>query len=322
MSQKSTFFANGKLLLTAEYLVLDGALALALPTTRFGQNLTITTTNIDTNTDIRKGVLHWRSLDETGAVWLQINLDTPNDFGAIPNENETHNTTDIDGLIMVLRAARQLNPLFLNDSTNITATTTINYPRAWGLGSSSTLVAAVAEWAGVNAFALNDKTFRSSGYDVACANQKQPILFQKMGNKNVVKSVNFAPDFSDEIYFIYLNKKQNSRDGIKYYRTLNEDLRADAVTKLDIITKKIIEPTLSKTDFIALLTQHEKIISDLLQLPTVKAALFPDFDGAVKSLGAWGGDFVLAIANKNTSDTRDYFTAKGYETVLRWSDMF
>ena len=37
---KQTFYSNGKLLITGEYLVLDGAKAFALPT-KFGQKLTI-----------------------------------------------------------------------------------------------------------------------------------------------------------------------------------------------------------------------------------------------------------------------------------------
>ena len=37
---KQTFYSNGKLLITGEYLVLDGAKAFALPT-KFGQNLII-----------------------------------------------------------------------------------------------------------------------------------------------------------------------------------------------------------------------------------------------------------------------------------------
>ena len=35
---KKTFYSNGKLLITGEYVVLDGAKALALPT-KYGQNL-------------------------------------------------------------------------------------------------------------------------------------------------------------------------------------------------------------------------------------------------------------------------------------------
>ena len=37
-SSSSSFFANGKLLLTSEYLVLDGAKAFAIPTKK-GQSL-------------------------------------------------------------------------------------------------------------------------------------------------------------------------------------------------------------------------------------------------------------------------------------------
>ena len=37
---EKTFYSNGKLLITGEYLVLDGAKALALPT-KYGQYLTV-----------------------------------------------------------------------------------------------------------------------------------------------------------------------------------------------------------------------------------------------------------------------------------------
>ena len=46
--------------------------------------------------------------------------------------------------------------------------------------------------------------------------------------------------------------------------------------------------------------------------------LFPDYFGTLKSLGAWGGDFILATGNKDTSQ---YFIDKGYATILKYSDM-
>ena len=46
--------------------------------------------------------------------------------------------------------------------------------------------------------------------------------------------------------------------------------------------------------------------------------LFPDFDGVIKSLGAWGGDFVMVISNENPTD---YFMEKGYETVIPYEEM-
>ena len=72
------------------------------------------------------------------------------------------------------------------------------------------------------------------------------------------------------------------------------------------------------SEFEKLIQEHEKIISSIIELPTVKERLFPDYFGTLKSLGAWGGDFILATGDKNTPH---YFKAKGYTTILRYSDM-
>lgn len=59
-------------------------------------------------------------------------------------------------------------------------------------------------------------------------------------------------------------------------------------------------------------------MSDILEIRTIKEVAFPDFKGVVKSLGAWGGDFVMAIAKE---DPKDYFVSKGYETILTYDEM-
>ena len=56
------FYSHGKLLLTAEYVVLDGAKALALPT-KYGQSLTVKT--------IEPLKLIWKSIDYKGVVWFE-----------------------------------------------------------------------------------------------------------------------------------------------------------------------------------------------------------------------------------------------------------
>jgi hypothetical protein len=66
------------------------------------------------------------------------------------------------------------------------------------------------------------------------------------------------------------------------------------------------------------LEKHEIIMSHVLEIETVKESLFPDFNGVIKSLGAWGGDFVLVISEENPSS---YFKAKGYETLIPYQDM-
>ena len=63
-----TFYSNGKLLLTGEYVVLDGAKALAIPT-KFGQYLSIQ--------KINEPKLIWESYTDTDELWLQVEFSLP-----------------------------------------------------------------------------------------------------------------------------------------------------------------------------------------------------------------------------------------------------
>ena len=56
-------------------------------------------------------------------------------------------------------------------------------------------------------------------------------------------------------------------------------------------------------------------------LQTVKTQYFSDFEGSVKSLGAWGGDFALAASDMNESQISAYFSSKGFNTVISYRDM-
>jgi len=56
------YFSNGKLLLSGEYLVLDGANALAIPS-RYGQSLEVTVSE--------KEGISWTSKDINGKIWYQ-----------------------------------------------------------------------------------------------------------------------------------------------------------------------------------------------------------------------------------------------------------
>ena len=77
------FHAHGKLLLTAEYFVLDGATALALPV-RLGQKLEIGNRRFTpVNWEIGKLGFHWRSLDEQGACWFEAKFDPKNFAGLL-----------------------------------------------------------------------------------------------------------------------------------------------------------------------------------------------------------------------------------------------
>ena len=303
MTMKKTFYSNGKLLITGEYLVLDGAKALALPT-KYGQYLTV---SLGENQEI-----HWTSFDNDKSIWFQETIS----FSEIIKYEKSENQSVKSTLIEILHEAFLLNPDFLNSSEGYTVSTLLTFPKFWGLGTSSTLINNIAQWLGINAFELLKNSFGGSGYDIACAQNDAPILYQIVEGKPEVETVNFNPDFSDNLYFVYLNQKQSSKSAIATYYQKQNNL-SDVLPEINKITFEISEAdTLEK--FQELLQKHESIMSEVIEIPTVKNSLFPDFNGTVKSLGAWGGDFVLVVSNENPTA---YFKAKGFETIVAYADM-
>ncbi|WP_338082490.1 GYDIA family GHMP kinase [Aestuariivivens sediminis] len=307
LEETKTYYSNGKLLFTGEYVVLDGARALALPTT-LGQSLTIA--------PLDGSRLVWTSLDDQGKVWYEEGFDIEKQ-GWSSSRSAGRDTHGI-GLRLreILEAARSLNPHFLNGSQGYRVTTQLAFPKDWGLGTSSTLINNIAQWAHVDPYRLLALTFGGSGYDIACAQHNYALTYQLKNKAPIVTAVDFNPSFKDRLYFVYLNKKQNSREGIAHYKKAKTTSR-DLIKTISNITEAMV-CCASFSTFQDLMRQHEAMISKAIQQVPVKVRLFPDFKGAVKSLGAWGGDFIL-VASKE--DPGPYFKGKGYPTVLRYSDL-
>ncbi|MGB5358457.1 GYDIA family GHMP kinase [Eudoraea sp.] len=308
------FYSNGKLLLTGEYAVLDGALSLALPT-KYGQTLTVK--------ELDSSMISWTSLDEKGEVWFRTSLQLEffrNSDVKIPIEVENNLLTSTDKvakmLSKILLEANRLNPNFLNGEMGYEVHTNLSFPRDWGLGSSSTLINNIAQWANVDPFALLSKTFNGSGYDIACAQHNRPIVYQIKHGNPFIQEIEFNPSFKDNLFFVHLNRKQNSREGITRYKGQEFD-KVSLINKISELTEECISCT-EITRFKELMNTHELLLAGILNLPPVKKNLFPDFEGAIKSLGAWGGDFVLAIGDKNTPE---YFINKGYKIVIPFAEM-
>lgn len=297
------FYSNGKLLITGEYLVLDGAKALALPT-KFGQYLTVSSG--------KSQEISWTSFDYDKSIWFQESIS----FSEIIHFAKTEPITVKDTLVGILHKAYLLNPNFLKSSEGFKVTTELTFPKFWGLGTSSTLINNIAQWAEINAFELLKNSFGGSGYDIACAQNDTPILYQIIDGKPKVELVNFNPIFSDHLYFVYLNQKQSSKSAIAAYYKKQNDLNA-VLPEINKITIEITAATTLEI-FQELLQKHENIMSEVLEMPTVKDALFNDFNGIIKSLGAWGGDFVLVVSSENPIP---YFKSKGFETVLPYKEM-
>lgn len=307
---KTSFYSHGKLLITGEYFILDGAKGLALPTT-CGQDLIVIPKDDE--------ILTWRSFSNTGELWLEVTFDLPR-LRLISASYETSedggNDTLAENLQDILRAVRTLNPEFLMDSKGIEVQTNLTFPRDWGLGTSSTLLANLANWAKVDPYELLHKTFGGSGYDIACATAKGPIVYQWNHETAEVSEVRFAPPFKESLFFVYLNQKQNSREGIQRYKQLRGEL-GDEIQKINTLTEQFLNCDNLEV-FEELIEKHEALVSKVIQLAPVKERLFDDYYGAVKSLGAWGGDFVLVTGDHNT---KAYFEQRGYHTILKYTDL-
>lgn len=301
------FFGHGKLLLSGEYLVLDGADALALPT-KIGQSLSVKYAPSFTP------VLSWKSFDVQGECWF----DSKFEFWHFDCLDEK---PSIDALMLqkILRQARAQNPHFLRDDVDVKVETHLGFPLNFGLGSSSSLTYNIAQWAYVSPFELLFKTQGGSGYDIACAQSEGPILYKKLSSGPNWSPVSFYPSFKNNIYFLYLGNKQNSREAVKLY-TKKRPIPANIISSASAITEKMLKAT-TLTDFQQAMTEHESLVSSIINMEPVKAARFSDFNGAIKSLGAWGGDFAMIATDLDFSEVKKYFSNVGLDILYRYDDL-
>lgn len=297
-----TFHSNGKLLLSAEYLVLDGAKALAIPAVK-GQSLSVLSNDQDEIT--------WKSYDVNNQVWLEVKLDLELNILETSNKEITHFLVD------TLKAAKSLNPNFL--SSGCLVKTHLEFPNDWGLGSSSTLISNIAQWANIDPFKLHFKVSNGSAYDIACATSNQPLLYT-LDEKPKVEFISWKPTFANQIYFIHLNQKQRSNKEVQRYSDLKQSLDLEKlVIEISELTDRMINVE-ELSEFENICKQHEYILSSVLQFEPIKEQLFQMYQGGiVKSLGAWGGDFVMVTA-KNESDL-EYFQNKGYNTIVKFQEL-
>lgn len=301
-----TFYGNGKLLLSGEYFILDGALGLALPT-RMGQWLKVRYSRSYTP------IIEWIGKDEQGQIWLEGSFD-PDYF--------VTDSKDPEMLMLkkIFLAIRERNPHFLRDRAKICIESCLEFPRNWGLGSSSTLIYTLSTWARVNPFEILELSFGGSGYDVACAQGIGPLLFKRGGQGPEWKVITFNPSFKEYLYFVYLGKKTSSSKAIEDYKTKGKP-QPELIRQISDLTWTLAH-TNELEEFEAGIKSHENILSAFLQRPRVKDELFKDYTyGEVKSLGAWGGDFALVTSRVSKEKLMSYFHQKMMTTVLSFEQM-
>ena len=309
MTQHSKYYYSspGKLLITGEYLILEGAEGLALPL-KYGQDMTVVKTD-----DEKISRLFWQANAPEGS-WFKGTFSIPLLKIETASDDKFANR-----LVDILQAVRQLNPGFLSNGS-FRVKTALDFNPEFGFGSSSTLMANLARWAGVDAFELQKLTFKGSGYDVAVALEAKPIIYKLEQGKPVYNTAGFHPSFAEHLYFVYLGKKRRSLDAIQQFRK-NARFTSFDVDAVTTITREMVQCN-SLIQFERLLKEHETILSSILKTPPVQQQLFAGYsDGIAKSLGAWGGDFVLITSSDNSDTFNKKMRQLGFEVVFAYDEV-
>ena len=295
------YYSCGKLLITAEYLVLKGAKGLAMPT-KYGQKLSIKKN--------RKKYIAWEAYTCDNEKWIDCKFDL--NFKLLKSKKTK--TEFVYSLSKLLKNINLLSPGFAGEGLNIS--TNLEFKRNWGLGSSSTLINNVSNWLNINPYELLKTTYNGSGYDIAVANSKKSIFFQKKGDTNEITPARFSPPFKDNLFFIHLNKKVNSQKEVTKFLNQKNEYKDD-ILKINSLGEMLVKEKNQKI-FNEMVKEHEEIISKIISKKPIQKVIFKDFCGQIKSLGSWGGDFILASGD---TETPNYFSKKGYNIIIPFSEM-
>ncbi|WP_421753980.1 GYDIA family GHMP kinase [Croceimicrobium sp.] len=280
------FFAPGKLLLSAEYSVLEGAKAIAVPTIK-GQHLEIFP-------QAEKTMLY-KALDEKAEPWLDFQL------GQAQSEEEMLVQN------IILDACGSQVPEFCKVQSRL------DFPRAWGLGSSSTFISLMAQWLETDVWSLFFKHLKGSGYDVAVAEAGHVIEYQLFDKKPHWQEVQI-PEFFKNTFLLYLGKKQNSAREVDRY--LKKDRSASLVQKISNLSDELLQ----LSDIAALanwMEVHEAYTAELIGRKPLPLQILPKYKGQAKSLGAWGGDFLWLSEAPEAEELK----AAGLNQVFKFSEL-
>jgi mevalonate kinase len=299
------FYSKGKFLLSGEYFVLYGAKALAVPL-KFGQLMTITELP-------GQDMLKWETyiLDN---LWFTANYNLK-DLTLLNSSDEK------TGLFIqnLLKAGGKLQPELQLGNQGYYLRNNIDFSIMWGLGSSSSLVSNMAYWLDVDPYKLYRSIFKGSGYDVFCARAEKSLIYQLHGDIPEACETYFKPSFSDHLYFVYSGRKQDSQESVNQFKSRRFEDDKIILEISDLTDTMLNANTIG--DFMTVMLAHEEALSSALGLPKVKEELFPDFPGEIKSLGAWGGDFVMAATDMDQVEVKNYFSRKNLEVVFKWDEI-
>ena len=299
------FYARGKLLLSSEYMVMYGANALSVPL-QLGQSLHLKRRETGSG-------FTWKAF-YLNEPWFHVEFN-PSNLSII----HTSNQEIAERLAGYLKTIIAMNAHFQKEIFTWDVETYLEFHPDWGLGSSSSLTALLAEWAVLNPLDLHMEISSGSGYDVACAVANGPIVYRIRHDAPQYSHVRFDPPFVDQIWFAWLGNKQNSHESVLHFKDLIKPGRED-IAFFNQITEGMLQAEDWK-EFGELMLSHEMKLSEILNVPSITTTLFKDLDGYVKSLGAWGGDFVMIASEMDGKKLKAYLKHKRIRTIFPYTEI-
>jgi len=306
MEKQTSGFSNGNLIISGEYFVLAGAKALAVPL-KFGQSMKVDYFSNNQN------IILWKS-SELGKPWFNAELDCEH-LTIISSSNSLIALK----LQKLLKAIHRIKPEFFDKNKSYLISSDIQFNLNWGWGSSSTLVSNLATWAGIDPFELNQMVSSGSGYDIAASLSPTPVFYQVSNETRSIEPVVFNPLFKGSILFIYLGRKQSSESSIeKNLASVRKN--KNLIPLINELTEKFATEK-NIQEFERSIAEHEKIVSGTIKTTRIREKYFNDFEGEIKSLGAWGGDFAMAVSQLDRIRVIKYFREKKLETIFGFDEI-
>ncbi len=305
-----SFYAPGKILLNGEYTVLVGFEGMALPV-KCGQWLDSWVFNtpaaaIDT--------LYYQALDENDQPWFQLSVSLDD---LLPSSDII--STDKPVAETFLKLLNLVPDGFFESGKSIRLVTRLEFNRNSGLGSSSTFVALMSQFFGLNAQWVQAELFGGSGYDVAIAQVQKPLVFWRNQQGVHFRPWKLSSSLTQQWHIVFWGDKVNSRNSSAAVKETLDQLSADTAYKMQL--EKILSLTRDAQDIPTLETSLEMMqmfLSQLLGLetPYQSLGLKPVSQGLCKWLGAWGGDMLLV----NKKILQEYPSIFKNKTVVAWND--
>ena len=275
-------------MLCGEYAVTIGVEALALPVS-LGQWMYVWEFDSPGGGDR----LIWEAKEKDGSTWL-------NESFALPLETmeaETEKSSERDRSREVLHSMLSMvADGFWKTGKSYRIETQLEFDRSSGLGSSSTMVANFARFAGLDAQKVQQKVLGGSGYDVAVAELGKGLVFWKNAEVANWDAWKLSADLTSKWKIVFLGKKQNSRNALadvkgKLMEIEKDDFLMHQLQQVCAAVKMANQVPMLEAG----LEMWQAILAMSLGLetPYQHFKFQPTKGGLCKWLGAWGGDMLL-----------------------------